>query len=42
MKRDVRLNLGVYNLTNKQVTPEEGFAYILDGRRFSASVNVNF
>ena len=42
MKRDVRLNLGVYNLTNKQVTPEDGFAYILDGRRFSASINVNF
>lgn len=41
-KTDVRLNLGVYNLTNKQVTPEGGFAYILDGRRFSASVNVTF
>ena len=41
-KKDVRLNLGVYNLTNKQVTPEDGFAYVLDGRRFSASLNVTF
>lgn len=41
-KKGVALNLGVYNLTNKQVTPEDGFAYILDGRRFSASVNVSF
>ncbi|PZQ20977.1 MAG: TonB-dependent receptor [Sphingopyxis macrogoltabida] len=38
----IRLNLGVYNLTNKQVTPEDGFAYVLDGRRFSASLNVTF
>ncbi|WP_103096621.1 TonB-dependent receptor domain-containing protein [Novosphingobium guangzhouense] len=41
-KKDLRLNLGVYNLTNKQVTPEDGFAYILDGRRFSASLSVDF
>lgn len=41
-KKDVRINLGVYNLTNKQVTPEDGFAYILDGRRFSASLSVDF
>jgi outer membrane receptor for ferrienterochelin and colicins len=41
-RKDVRLNLGVYNLTNKQVTPEDGFAYILDGRRFSASLGVSF
>lgn len=40
--KDVRLNLGVYNLTNKQVTPEDGFAYVLDGRRFSASLSVTF
>lgn len=39
---DVRVNLGVYNLTNKQVTPEDGFAYVLDGRRFSASLSVDF
>lgn len=38
----IRLNLGVYNLTNKQVTPEDGFAYVLDGRRFSASLGVTF
>lgn len=41
-KRGVNLNLGVYNLTNKQVTPEDGFAYVLDGRRFSGSLNVTF
>lgn len=41
-RRDVRVNLGVYNLTNKQVTPEDGFAYVLDGRRFSASLSVDF
>lgn len=42
MSRTVRLNAGVYNLTNKQVTPEDGFAYVLDGRRFSAAINVRF
>ncbi len=41
-KKDIRLNLGVYNLTNKTVTPEDGFAYVLDGRRFSASLGVDF
>lgn len=40
--KDIRLNLGVYNLTNKKVVPEDGFAYVLDGRRFSAGVNVTF
>jgi len=38
----VRLNLGIYNLTNKQVTPEDGFAYVLDGRRFSLTLNASF
>lgn len=41
-KRDLRVNLGVYNLTNKKVTPEDGFSYVLDGRRFSASLSVDF
>ncbi|WP_232495536.1 TonB-dependent receptor domain-containing protein [Novosphingobium kaempferiae] len=41
-KRDLRLNVGVYNLTNKKVTAEEGYAYVLDGRRFSASLSVDF
>jgi len=40
--KDIRLNLGVYNVTNKKVTPEDGFAYVLDGRRFSASLGVTF
>ncbi|MPT49322.1 MAG: TonB-dependent receptor [Sphingobium sp.] len=41
-KRNVRINLGIYNLTNKKVTPEDGFSYVLDGRRFSTSLNVTF
>ncbi len=41
-RRDLRLNLGVYNLTNKKVTAEEGYAYVLDGRRFSTSLSVDF
>lgn len=41
-KPGLRVNLGVYNLTNKQVTPEDGFAYVLDGRRFSAALMVDF
>ena len=40
--RRIILNAGVYNLTNKQVTPEDGFAYVLDGRRFSVSANLRF
>lgn len=39
---DVKLRFGVYNLTNKKVTPEDGFAYVLDGRRYSASMTVQF
>lgn len=42
IRPDVKLRFGVYNLTNKTVTPEEGFAYILDGRRYSASVTAQF
>lgn len=42
LTRDVKLRFGVYNLTNRVVTPEAGFAYILDGRRYSASVSVQF
>lgn len=41
-KKDMRFNLGIYNLLNKTVTPEEGFAYILDGRRISASISLSF
>jgi len=42
ISRRFTFNAGVYNLTNKTVTPEDGFAYVLDGRRFSASINVPF
>lgn len=40
--RKMRLKLGVYNAGNKQVTPEEGFAYVLDGRRISAAMSLDF
>ncbi len=40
--KDVKLRFGVYNLTNKTVTPEDGFAYVLDGRRYSVALNVRF
>ena len=42
VSRDVTLRFGVYNLFNRTVTPEEGFAYVLDGRRFSAAVSLRF
>jgi len=41
-KKDMRFNLGIYNMFNKQVTPEDGFAYVLDGRRISAALSINF
>ncbi len=40
--RKLRLKLGAYNVGNKEVTPEDGFAYVLDGRRYSASMSVDF
>lgn len=40
--KDVKLRFGVYNVTNKTVTPEDGFAYVLDGRRYSVALNVRF
>ena len=42
LTKDVKLRFGVYNVTNKTVTPEDGFAYVLDGRRYSAAVSVRF
>jgi len=42
VSRDVTLRFGIYNLFNRTVTPEEGFAYVLDGRRFSAAVSMRF
>lgn len=38
----LRLKLGLYNVANKTVTPEDGFAYVLDGRRYSASISLDF
>lgn len=40
--KDVKLRFGVYNVANKTVTPEDGFAYVLDGRRYSVALNVRF
>lgn len=40
--KDVKLRFGVYNVTNKTVTPEDGFAYVLDGRRYSVALNLRF
>lgn len=42
VSRDLRLKFGVYNVANKTVTPEDGFAYTLDGRRYSASLSLSF
>ena len=40
--RDVKLRFGVYNVTNKTVTPEDGYAYVLDGRRYSVALSARF
>lgn len=36
------LKAGIYNLGNKEVTSEENFAYILDGRKLVLSFTYNF
>ncbi|WP_455555889.1 TonB-dependent receptor domain-containing protein [Comamonas sp.] len=41
-RKDVKLRFGVYNLFDKKVTPEDGFAYVLDGRRYSVSASFQF
>lgn len=41
-RKDVKLRFGVYNLLDKKVTPEDGFAYVLDGRRYSVSASFQF
>jgi outer membrane receptor for ferrienterochelin and colicins len=42
LTKDMKLRLGVYNIANKVVTAEEGYAYILDGRRYSVAMNYRF
>lgn len=42
ISKDVKLRFGVYNVSNKTVTPEDGFAYVLDGRRYSVALNLRF
>lgn len=41
-KEGISLKAGVYNIANKEVTPEEGYASVLDGRRFIFSFTHNF
>lgn len=41
-KDNISLKAGVYNVTNKEVTTEEDYAYILDGRRFIFAATFNF
>ncbi|OUY09050.1 TonB-dependent receptor domain-containing protein [Acinetobacter populi] len=33
---------GIYNVANKDVTTEDGYSYILDGRRYSIAMNMKF
>ncbi len=41
-KENISLKAGVYNVANKEVTTEEDYAYILDGRRYIVSFTYNF
>jgi outer membrane receptor for ferrienterochelin and colicins len=38
----LKLKSGVYNVTNKEVTTEDGYDVVLDGRRYSFSMNLTF
>ncbi|RXK13139.1 TonB-dependent receptor [Halarcobacter mediterraneus] len=40
--KNISLKAGIYNLTNKEVTTEDGYDYILDGRRYSFAMNIKF
>ncbi|MDO9403017.1 MAG: TonB-dependent receptor [Polaromonas sp.] len=42
INNNLKLRFGVYNVTNKTVTPDDGFAYVLDGRRYSVALNARF
>lgn len=42
VNKDVKLKFGIYNLTNRKVVPEDGFGYVLDGRRYSLAANFAF
>ncbi len=41
-QHQLSLKAGIYNLGNKEVTSEENFAYILDGRKLVLSFTYNF
>ncbi|WP_275546192.1 MULTISPECIES: TonB-dependent receptor domain-containing protein [unclassified Pseudomonas] len=40
--RDLSLKFGVYNVTNKEVTTDDDYAYNLDGRRYVFGVTQSF
>lgn len=42
IKDDVTFKFGIYNVMNKEVTSEDGYDNILDGRRYSFAVNYKF
>ncbi len=39
---DLSLKAGIYNVGNKEVTSEENYAYILDGRKLVLSFTYSF
>lgn len=41
-KDSLSLKAGVYNLANKEITQEEDYPFVLDGRRFIFSLTQNF
>ncbi|MCT7908086.1 TonB-dependent receptor [Arcobacter lacus] len=40
--KNLQFTAGVYNVANKEVTSEDGYDYILDGRRYSVAMNLKF
>ncbi|PUE67455.1 TonB-dependent receptor domain-containing protein [Arcobacter lacus] len=40
--KNLQFTAGVYNLQNKEVTTDDGYDYILDGRRYSVAMNLKF
>lgn len=41
-ENNISLKAGIYNVANKEVTTEEDYAYVLDGRRFIFAFSYNF
>lgn len=40
--KNIILKAGIYNLTNKEVTTDDGYDNVLDGRRYSFSMQLKF